>query len=168
MKPDEDLEDYVREMLDLPARMESPEGTPEENAQDTSTDEDLPNGGDEGDGTGGDTMDPTQIEADNQATLDDLQNQLDSLQASEDDSDDFEMFSDLIISEMEFACDEIESFEFAAKGQHLDEETKRKISEVLKKHGGSLQQAKTKLDTRISESADKIAEAQDKFQKDTE
>lgn len=38
--PDEDLEDHIREMLDLPARMEAPEGSPEDTAEDISEGED--------------------------------------------------------------------------------------------------------------------------------
>ena len=139
IKPDEDLEDYVREMLDLPARMEAPEGSETDTAEDISEGED-PNAEGDGGGEGEDPMNPTdpaQSEADNQSELDDLQTQLDSLQASEDESDDFEMFADLMISEMEFACDHLEdyAFEFVAKGQKMDEETKKKISEALKKNG---------------------------------
>lgn len=105
LKPDEDLEDYVRELLDLPARMETPEG--EEPPEAVSEGEDP------------EAIDPANTDASNQAELDSLQADLESLQASENpDESDLQCFTDQILSEMEFACDEYEEagLAFVAKG----------------------------------------------------
>lgn len=103
LKPDEDLEDHIREMLELPARMEQPEGeVPEEPIEEPEEPEE-----------------PEDEEPiDNDQELDDLQSELDALQAAESpDEEDLEMVMNVMLSEMEFACDFMEenSFAFVAK-----------------------------------------------------
>lgn len=164
LKPDEDLEDYVREMLDLPARMQT-----EDDPEDVISDQEGEEPPEEEDPAAA-VMDPAQTEAANQAELDSLQKELDSLQASEVvDEMDLEIFTDLLLVEMEFAFDEYEeqASAFIAQGGSMDEETKKKISEALKKRYGSLGKANSAATKKIAEHSAEIAAAQEKFKTET-
>jgi hypothetical protein len=101
--------------------------------------------------------------------LDDLQSQLDTLQASEDfDEDDFDLLFDEMTDAMEFALDE-EPMEFVAKGGHLTAAHKKAISEaLLKLGGGQLKDSKKALSKRISDSSDTITKENTDFKARTD
>lgn len=121
---DEDLEDYLRTALNLPARKKD-EGT---DAEDPEGGVAVDNANPDAPDASGDAMDPT-------AELDSLQEDLDALQASEEpDEDSLEFTTDDLLDSMVFSLDDIEeSMSFVAKGDNMSEETKKKISEALKK-----------------------------------
>lgn len=153
---DEDLEDYLRTKMNLPARKKD-----EENPEDDET---------------GGVVDPEDPEdtpdawASNEAELDSLQEELDWMQASETpDEDDFEFTTDNILEWMEFAVDYLEenALEFVAKGDQLSDEHKKAISEALRKKYGSVNQSKAVIDKTIEDKTGEIAKAQDKFKAET-
>lgn len=153
---DEDLEDYLRTTLNLPARKKD-----EENPEDTE---------------GGVAVDPEDPEdtpdawASNEAELDSLQEELDWMQASETlDEENLEFTTDSILEWMEFAVDYLEdhSLEFVAKGDHLSDEHKKAIAEALRKKYGSVNQSKAVIDKSIEDKTGEISKAQDKFKADT-
>lgn len=153
---DEDLEDYLRTKMNLPARKKD-----EENPEDAE---------------GGVAVDPEDPEdtpdawASNEAELDSLQEELDWMQASETlDEENLEFTTDSILEWMEFAVDYLEdhSLEFVAKGDQLSDEHKKAISEALRKKYGSVNQSKAIIDKSIEDKTGEISKAQDKFKADT-
>lgn len=122
--PDEDLEDFLREKYELPARMKEEDNpdAPDEDPEDPADDGEGPDGGDT----------PEDDTPDNTDELDTLDEEL--AQMSEDEDHIFDASLALYFSELEEMCDQAEVF-----ATSVSEETKKKISEALiaywKKHG---------------------------------
>jgi SPP1 gp7 family putative phage head morphogenesis protein len=158
VKPDSALENYIRETMGLPAPL-AEEETPEEEMapdeeQDPGMSPEVDDAGNPIEPVDGETPDGEESApgADQQSTLDDLNSELDTLEASDFD------YESVVLDYLEEAEHYIESMSFVAKGGHLDEETKKKISEALKKRGGA---ARSVADTAVQ----KTKIVQDNFEK---
>jgi SPP1 gp7 family putative phage head morphogenesis protein len=143
LTPDEDLEAYIRTTMNLPAKM-----AVEETAVDPAI---------EGD--------PEETSPEDEAAqgeeLDSLTSELEDL-AGDDEEGSFSELAEITFNEFDLYLDN--AAEFVAKGGHLDEETKKKISEALKKKGGSeLTTEKKSVESRIEDTRDNIARTQDDY-----
>jgi hypothetical protein len=154
VKADDNLEKFIRQKMDLPAPIEEEVDNQEEDIQEGEQT-------DEGD-MGMQDMPTEQVDQiDQEQTVTDLENELASLEGDGSEEEYAEVSMDYCTA---VEC-YIEHQEFVAKGGHLDEETKKKISEALKK-GGSAPEDLKKTRDQARSVADVAVQKQQKVRDD--
>lgn len=132
--PDEDTEVWLRKKLNMPPKMKVEEVTDEMgNPIDPETGLPIEPTGEIDPETG----EPIEPVSEGDDELDALEAELDAMDA---DSEEFYEVADALLDEMMFQCEVLEAtegahdgWEFVARGQSLDDATKKKISETLKR-----------------------------------